>query len=157
MLWLKHIMYRIILVKHYSKQINQDLLIFKVNYPYLDNTTLFCFIQGRNIIRWFLSILRSDLSSISPENHILHKFWNLISIVKSLGYHFLYISVTFWYKGRPTPEKVTYPLSASQKVAMSRNIEKMIAQALNNTDEVPEFMQNMVLGRYTWKIWPQNG
>jgi hypothetical protein len=70
-------MYRIILVKHYSKQINQDLLIFKVNYPYLDNTTLFCFIQGRNIIRWFLSILRSDLSSISPENHILHKFWNL--------------------------------------------------------------------------------
>ena len=42
-------------------------------------------------------------------------------------------------QGRPTPEKVTYPLSASQKVAMSRNIEKMIAQALNNTDEVRYF------------------
>ena len=42
-------------------------------------------------------------------------------------------------QGKPTPEKVTYPLSASQKVAMSRNIEKMIAQALNNTDEVRYF------------------
>ncbi|CAC5402198.1 HIF1AN [Mytilus coruscus] len=73
-------------------------------------------------------------------------WWHQVESIPNEGHT---ISVTFWYKGRPTPEKVTYPLNAHQKVAMMRNIEKMIAQALNNPDEVPEFMQNMVLGRYT--------
>lgn len=31
---------------------------------------------------------------------------------------------------------VVYPLSPQQKVSMMRNLEKMIHQALNNTDEV---------------------
>ncbi|VDI57843.1 hypoxia-inducible factor 1-alpha inhibitor (HIF hydroxylase), partial [Mytilus galloprovincialis] len=59
-------------------------------------------------------------------------WWHQVESIPNEGHT---ISVTFWYKGRPTPEKVTYPLNAHQKVAMMRNIEKMIAQALNNPDE----------------------
>lgn len=68
--------------------------------------------------------------------------------VESLPDHGHTISVTFWYKAGPIGN-VVYPLSPQQKVSMMRNLEKMIHQALNNTDEIPEFMQNMVLGRYT--------
>ncbi|ELU06865.1 hypothetical protein CAPTEDRAFT_183371 [Capitella teleta] len=57
-------------------------------------------------------------------------------------------SVTFWYKAPPVG-KVEYPLKPQQKVAMMRNIEKMITEALNDQHEVAPFMRNMVLGRYT--------
>ncbi|XP_013385380.1 hypoxia-inducible factor 1-alpha inhibitor-like [Lingula anatina] len=57
-------------------------------------------------------------------------------------------SITFWYKSGPTG-KIEYPLKPQQKMAMMRNIEKMITEALNSSEEVPPFMQNMVLGRYT--------
>jgi len=58
------------------------------------------------------------------------------------------ISLTFWYKCAP-PGTIEYPLKPHQKVAMMRNIEKMIAEALDNNNEVDPFMQNMILGRYT--------
>ncbi|CAG5129036.1 unnamed protein product [Candidula unifasciata] len=58
------------------------------------------------------------------------------------------ISITFWYKAAPTM-KVVYPLTAGQKVAIMRNIEKMIAEALNDNTEMPTFMRTMVQGRYT--------
>jgi len=58
------------------------------------------------------------------------------------------ISLTFWYKSAPTGN-IEYPLKSYQKVAMMRNIEKMICEALNNNEEVDPLMQNMVLGRYT--------
>ncbi|KAL4239511.1 Hypoxia-inducible factor 1-alpha inhibitor [Mactra antiquata] len=58
------------------------------------------------------------------------------------------ISVNFWYMAG-TPEKVTHPLTAQQKVAMTRNIEKMILQALSDPEEVPPFMRMLVVGRYT--------
>ena len=35
--------------------------------------------------------------------------------------------------------KIEYPLKAHQKVAMMRNIEKMITEALNNYDEVKKY------------------
>jgi hypothetical protein len=45
-------------------------------------------------------------------------------------------SVTFFlFQSGPT-EKIVYPLKAHQKVAMMRNIEKMIADALGNPEEV---------------------
>ncbi|KAK3579440.1 hypothetical protein CHS0354_028240 [Potamilus streckersoni] len=68
--------------------------------------------------------------------------------VESVPGHGTVISVNFWYKAGPT-EKVQYPLKAHQRVAMTRNIEKMIIQALNDPTEVAPFMQAMVLGRYT--------
>ncbi|XP_060075232.1 hypoxia-inducible factor 1-alpha inhibitor-like [Ylistrum balloti] len=72
-------------------------------------------------------------------------WWHHVQSLPSHGYT---ISVTFWYKAGQA-EKIEYPLKPQQKVAMMRNIEKMIHQALNNPSEMPEFMSSMTLGRYT--------
>ncbi|WAQ96454.1 HIF1N-like protein [Mya arenaria] len=58
------------------------------------------------------------------------------------------ISVNFWYMAGSV-EKIEHPLSAQQKVAMSRNIEKMCLEALGDPSEVAPFMKMLVLGRYT--------
>lgn len=58
------------------------------------------------------------------------------------------ISVNFWYMAGSS-DKVEHPLTPQQKMAMTRNVEKMILQALNDPDEVPQFMKMLVLGRYT--------
>lgn len=57
-------------------------------------------------------------------------------------------SVTFWYKAAPVG-KIEYPLKPHQKIAMMRNIEKMIQEALSDPREVAPFLRNMVLGRYS--------
>jgi hypoxia-inducible factor 1-alpha inhibitor (HIF hydroxylase) len=60
------------------------------------------------------------------------------------------ISVNFWFLARSLAgDEITYPLSAEQKNAIMRNIEKMVATAIVNTDELPEFFQTLTLGRYT--------
>jgi hypothetical protein len=46
------------------------------------------------------------------------------------------MSLTFWYKGGPVPSKITYPLNDQQKVAITRNIEKMLNEALQDPAEV---------------------
>lgn len=40
--------------------------------------------------------------------------------------------------------KIEYPLKAHQKVAMMRNIEKMITEALNNHDEVSIYRRSSI-------------
>ncbi|KAK7112810.1 hypoxia-inducible factor 1-alpha inhibitor-like [Littorina saxatilis] len=72
-------------------------------------------------------------------------WWHQVESVPGYG---MTVSVNFWYKSGPT-EKIVYPLKPHQKVAMMRNIEKMITEALNNPEEVPPLLQDMVLGRYT--------
>jgi hypoxia-inducible factor 1-alpha inhibitor (HIF hydroxylase) len=72
-------------------------------------------------------------------------WWHHFESLKDGG---VTISITFWYKAAPTG-KIEYPLKAHQKMAMMRNIEKMITEALNNNQEVAPFMCDMVLGRYT--------
>lgn len=57
-------------------------------------------------------------------------------------------SVTFWYKASPVGQ-IARPLKPHQKMAVMRNIEKMILEALGNDDELAPFMESMVLGRYT--------
>lgn len=42
-----------------------------------------------------------------------------------------------FFKSAPTG-KIEYPLKPQQKVAIMRNIEKMITEALNQTEEVSE-------------------
>ncbi|GAB1609276.1 hypoxia-inducible factor 1-alpha inhibitor-like [Argonauta hians] len=70
--------------------------------------------------------------------------------VESLPQKDVTISINFWYKVRNSCEQnVLYPLEASQKVAIMRNIEKMVTDALGDIDEVAPFMRTMVLGRYT--------
>lgn len=40
------------------------------------------------------------------------------------------------FQGAPTPKRIEYPLKAHQKVAIMRNIEKMLGEALGNPQEV---------------------
>ncbi|XP_026687202.1 hypoxia-inducible factor 1-alpha inhibitor-like [Diaphorina citri] len=58
------------------------------------------------------------------------------------------VSLNFWYKTKPTGD-IEYPLKGHQKVAILRNIEKMVAEALQNQEEVSHLMRALVLGRYT--------
>ncbi|XP_063817490.1 hypoxia-inducible factor 1-alpha inhibitor isoform X1 [Pseudophryne corroboree] len=58
------------------------------------------------------------------------------------------ITVNFWYKGAPTPKRIEYPLKAHQKVAIMRNIEKMLGEALGNPQEVGPLLNTMITGRY---------
>ncbi|XP_069096461.1 hypoxia-inducible factor 1-alpha inhibitor [Pleurodeles waltl] len=58
------------------------------------------------------------------------------------------ITVNFWYKGAPTPKRIEYPLKAHQKVAIMRNIEKMLGEALGNPKEVGPLLNTMIKGRY---------
>uniref|UniRef100_A0A3Q3E1Z5 Hypoxia inducible factor 1 subunit alpha inhibitor n=1 Tax=Labrus bergylta TaxID=56723 RepID=A0A3Q3E1Z5_9LABR len=58
------------------------------------------------------------------------------------------ITVNFWYKGAPTPKRIEYPLRAHQKVAIMRNIEKMLGEALGNPHEVGPLLKTMINGRY---------
>ncbi|MGH0117297.1 UNVERIFIED_CONTAM: hypothetical protein FKN15_013820 [Acipenser sinensis] len=58
------------------------------------------------------------------------------------------ITVNFWYKGAPTPKRIEYPLKAHQKVAIMRNIEKMLGEALGEPQEVGPLLNMMVKGRY---------
>ncbi|XP_069466589.1 hypoxia-inducible factor 1-alpha inhibitor [Ambystoma mexicanum] len=58
------------------------------------------------------------------------------------------ITVNFWYKGAPTPKRIEYPLKSHQKVAIMRNIEKMLGEALGNPQEVGPLLNAMIKGRY---------
>ncbi|KAJ3660275.1 hypothetical protein Zmor_004730 [Zophobas morio] len=56
-------------------------------------------------------------------------------------------TVNFWYKGGPST--LEYPLKDHQKVAISRNVEKMLLEVLQDPKEVGPLLSAMVLGRYT--------
>ncbi|XP_017786265.1 PREDICTED: hypoxia-inducible factor 1-alpha inhibitor-like [Nicrophorus vespilloides] len=58
------------------------------------------------------------------------------------------ITVNFWYKGGANTS-VTYPLKDHQKVAIMRNIEKMLVEVLQDPKEVSPLLRAIVLGRYT--------
>jgi len=45
--------------------------------------------------------------------------------------------------------QIVRPLKPHQKMAIMRNIEKMVLEALGSEDEVVPFMETMVLGRYS--------
>uniref|UniRef100_A0A8C4R9F7 Hypoxia inducible factor 1 subunit alpha inhibitor n=1 Tax=Eptatretus burgeri TaxID=7764 RepID=A0A8C4R9F7_EPTBU len=64
-------------------------------------------------------------------------WWHHIESVMHGGITF---SVNFWYKAAPSPKKIEYPLKAFQKVAITRNIEKMLGEALGDPHEVEEFL-----------------
>lgn len=51
-------------------------------------------------------------------------------------------------QGAPTPKRIEYPLKAHQKVAIMRNIEKMLGEALGNPQEVGPLLNTMIKGRY---------
>eukprot|EP00039_Didymoeca_costata_P005960 m.86178 g.86178 ORF g.86178 m.86178 type:complete len:179 (-) comp13047_c0_seq2:29-565(-) len=57
------------------------------------------------------------------------------------------VSVNFWFLAKKKSE-ITYPLSAEQKVSMTRNVESMLYTALKSPEEVTEFLNTIVRGRY---------
>lgn len=57
------------------------------------------------------------------------------------------VSITFWFRARPTGQ-ITYPLRDDQKMAIIRNIEKMLVEALKEPEEVGPMLRALVLGRY---------
>lgn len=64
-------------------------------------------------------------------------------------------SVNFWFKAGPTPNQITHPLTAQQKVAVMRNIERMLGEALGDHREIGPLLNCIVSGRYTDTIKEQ--
>ncbi|XP_065826550.1 hypoxia-inducible factor 1-alpha inhibitor-like [Oscarella lobularis] len=62
-------------------------------------------------------------------------------------------SVTFWYRAGPSPKEIKWPLSVEQKVAVTRNIEKMLHEALKDPNEVRHVLRMIVDGRYSATNW----
>ncbi|ESN96481.1 hypothetical protein HELRODRAFT_189263 [Helobdella robusta] len=56
-------------------------------------------------------------------------------------------AITFWYKAAPVGN-ITYPLTAVQLMAMMRNTEKMILEALKDYKQVDIFWNMLAAGRY---------
>ncbi|EEB16154.1 Hypoxia-inducible factor 1 alpha inhibitor, putative [Pediculus humanus corporis] len=71
-------------------------------------------------------------------------WWHHIESLMRGGYTF---SINFWYKAGPTGP-ITYPLKSRQKVAIMRNVEKMVINALADPREVGPLFRALVLGRY---------
>ncbi|KAB7506652.1 Hypoxia-inducible factor 1-alpha inhibitor [Armadillidium nasatum] len=58
------------------------------------------------------------------------------------------VSVNFWYKAGPT-KTIEYPLDPHHKLAIMRNIEKMLLEALKDPQEVGPMLRAIVDGRYS--------
>lgn len=61
---------------------------------------------------------------------------------------YIYIEFFFVFQGTPTGT-ISYPLKPHQKVAIIRNVEKMLNDALADPREVGPLLRALVLGRYT--------
>ncbi|KAK7862279.1 hypothetical protein R5R35_006647 [Gryllus longicercus] len=72
-------------------------------------------------------------------------WWHHIESIMRGGYT---ISINFWYKAGPTGQ-IVYPLQGHQKVAIMRNVEKMLVEALQDPQELGPLLRALVLGRYT--------
>ncbi|XP_076317986.1 hypoxia-inducible factor 1-alpha inhibitor-like [Tachypleus tridentatus] len=68
--------------------------------------------------------------------------------VETLQHGDYVVSLNFWYKSGPSG-KITYPLQGFQKMAVMRNIEKMLVETLKDVNEVGPLLQALVEGRYT--------
>lgn len=59
--------------------------------------------------------------------------------------------MVIFIKGGPT--SLQYPLKDYQKISITRNIEKMLLEVLQDPKEVGPLLKSMVLGRYTDTEW----
>ncbi|KAF6208048.1 hypothetical protein GE061_016498 [Apolygus lucorum] len=76
--------------------------------------------------------------------YIPNYWWHHVESLMKGGYT---VSVNFWYKSKPTGA-IAYPLNAIQKMAIMRNVEKMLVDALRDPEEVGPLLCDIVLGRY---------
>lgn len=75
----------------------------------------------------------------------IYWFHHVESLLKG-GYT---VSINFWYKSRPTAQ-VIYPLKDHQKVAIMRNVEKMLGDALRDPAEIGSLLHTIIEGRYVY-------
>ncbi|MCL4137518.1 UNVERIFIED_CONTAM: hypothetical protein GTU68_011038, partial [Idotea baltica] len=59
------------------------------------------------------------------------------------------VSVNFWYKVTLSKRTIEYPLIPQHKLAIVRNIEKMLLEALKDPKEVGPLLRAIVNGRYS--------
>lgn len=66
--------------------------------------------------------------------------------------HYFMITHLFdpFAQGAPTPKRIEYPLRAHQKVAIMRNIEKMLGEALGDPHEA----KTLPLSYLAYKVCP---
>ncbi|KAG1659181.1 Hypoxia-inducible factor 1-alpha inhibitor [Nymphon striatum] len=72
-------------------------------------------------------------------------WWHYIESLCDTSYT---VSINFWYKSS-VKSKIEYPLSGQQKVAIMRNVEKILLDALESPKEVSQLLQTLVSGRFT--------
>lgn len=91
----------------------------------------------------FMPWLRFDMDTYSTHNLFSQKltesFKNHMqrqSSLTALCITWFHMTTYSSFQGAPTPKRIEYPLKAHQKVAIMRNIEKMLGEALGNPHEV---------------------
>nr|XP_039272674.1 hypoxia-inducible factor 1-alpha inhibitor-like [Styela clava] len=58
------------------------------------------------------------------------------------------VSVNFWYKAAAIPDRIERPLKANHKVAVMRNIEKMLTEVVGDPEEIGNMLKTITEGRY---------
>ncbi|XP_050429309.1 hypoxia-inducible factor 1-alpha inhibitor-like isoform X1 [Adelges cooleyi] len=84
---------------------------------------------------------------VGPEDvlYIPIYWFHHVESLMSGGYT---VSINFWFKAGPI-EKIEYPLQDYQKMAIMRNVEKMLGEALHDPNDVGSMLRTIVVGRYT--------
>ena len=107
-------------------------------------------IRLKTIFHWIISIVEMTKSSSCSSTDVLVLAWCIVGVfmfVCACTYTFVCMCICVHaqvcmcaccVQSGPV-EKIVYPLKPNQKVAMMRNIEKMITDALNNPEEVTLF------------------
>uniref|UniRef100_A0A8B9LAX5 Hypoxia-inducible factor 1-alpha inhibitor n=1 Tax=Astyanax mexicanus TaxID=7994 RepID=A0A8B9LAX5_ASTMX len=87
---------------------------------------------------------QSQVDFENPDYERFPKFKDVVGYEAVVGPGDMLITCT----GAPTPKRIEYPLKAHQKVAIMRNIEKMLGEALGDPHEVGPLLNMMIKGRY---------
>lgn len=58
-----------------------------------------------------------------------------------------FFNLKFYFQAGPVGQ-VEYPIKGYQKVAIMRNVEKMLAEAMQDPEEVGTLLRTMVQGRF---------
>jgi uncharacterized membrane protein len=72
----------------------------------------------------------------------IRSLWNTVLLI------ILLMSLLSFLQSGPVPSKINYPLNEQQKVAITRNIEKMLNEALQDPAEVLLFLLPVTCGMW---------
>ena len=81
---------------------------------------------------------------------LVNKIWAVVNMFISM-FPWSVSIILLLLQGGPVPSKITYPLNDQQKVAITRNIEKMLNEALQDPAEVMYMYIQLILYSVNWK------